>query len=718
MTIRGTVVLALVCALPACSDPGPRAEATFALVNITQMPEEKGANLLPAEPDVCTNPQTTCEDLTSLQLRIGAAYLAEDYQDGVGYIGESQVVFASPDCEIAAAEGGATEQPHLGKCSIDLGYESTSGDTITSQPRFIELARPTDQVLAELQPGRFGIRPGTYRFLSLDMASNAVSPPPSGTQDTVEPGSVMNIRFQSTGMDEPYELRDHSFTSVIEFPTPITIDADDEVEIEMQYNLARAIVVTPSGSVEGRCTPVQDGLIYCFDPAKLAIRPVVTINGVVAGAPPSGEIGWAVGMPGDVSIASVQRSADGGTVIGGSIGGPTDFGDGTVGPTTTLDGFVARYAPDGAFEWVRVYGSTDGQVAFRNLALDSSDGIHVAMSLAGSVDLGLGVMDAVNANDDVLLHLDPATGDTLRVDRILSADGAVQVAVDPSGDIIAAGTFTGSLTVGATTLTSAGQADLYVVRLNAATGDVIQAISQGAANSEYLGSLATSAAGVFVTGTFRNTTNVGGVTLSASDTKAHSFVAAYSATLAPAWGVRLATAGGDEILQSLAVNDAGEVAVTGKYYGSGFNFGGGTVASGGTNGNLFVVKLDPRGSHVFSRKFGVFSLVEQSAATAFDADGNVFVTGDINSGSTPTDLFGTGTVSTIERDVFIAKYGPTGTPLWARLNGDPADQYGSTVAGGEQMTFAGRFLGTTLTVDEGIALSADGASGFLVTMTP
>jgi PKD repeat protein len=103
----------------------------------------------------------------------------------------------------------------------------------------------------------------------------------------------------------------------------------------------------------------------------------------------------------------------------------------------------------------------------------------------------------------------------------------------------------------------------------------------------------------------------------------------------------------------------------------------GATASDGAVVTITVTSA-PGGTYTWSRQAGgtvqADSVVPYSTAT--DSAGNVVVTG-VMYGSVN---FGTGVLTSPGRgDLFVVKYSPTGTPLWANRYGDAADQFGTGV---------------------------------------
>ena len=90
-------------------------------------------------------------------------------------------------------------------------------------------------------------------------------------------------------------------------------------------------------------------------------------------------------------------------------------------------------------------------------------------------------------------------------------DVGTGVAVDGEGNVIAVGTFSGSLMVGGRTLTSAGEDDVFVVKLDGITGSVVWARRFGGFSYESGKGVRTDAANnIYVVGDFFNPVDFGG----------------------------------------------------------------------------------------------------------------------------------------------------------------------------------------------------------------
>lgn len=129
-----------------------------------------------------------------------------------------------------------------------------------------------------------------------------------------------------------------------------------------------------------------------------------------------------------------------------------------------------------------------------------------------------------------------------------------------------------------------------------------------------------------------------------------------------------------DVGRAVTVDGAGNVLVTGSFHDSA-DFGGGQLDSAGGD-DILVLKLDAGGGHVWSKGFGdAADQVGEDIAT--DASGNVLVTGSF-SGAVD---FGGGQLSGVGGvEVFVAKLDPSGAHVWSKRFGDAADQYGASIA--------------------------------------
>jgi hypothetical protein len=254
-------------------------------------------------------------------------------------------------------------------------------------------------------------------------------------------------------------------------------------------------------------------------------------------------------------------------------------------------------------------------------------------------------------------------GTTLWAERF--GDGADQqgngIAADAAGNVLVTGWVGGSANFGKENLTAAGAHDVFVAKLDP-SGAYIWAHLFGDANNQEGNSVALDAAGnVLVTGVVAGTIDFGQGPQSCPMGDC-IFVAKLGPTGAPLWG-KVFGQTGHGAGAAIAADGKGNVFVTGSVNGA-VDFGGGALVSAGGD-DIFVLALDPSGAFAWAKLFGDAS-GQKGSSVAVDAAGDLFVTGS----AAGTVNFGAGgLISEGATSIFVAKFDPTGAPLWSKLFG-------------------------------------------------
>ncbi len=246
------------------------------------------------------------------------------------------------------------------------------------------------------------------------------------------------------------------------------------------------------------------------------------------------------------------------------------------------------------------------------------------------------------------------------------------VKADAAGDVVICGRFQGTVDFGAGPLTSAGGWDAYVAKFDA-SGTCLWSLGFGDPDNQFANSVVFDSWGnVILSGYYLSNIDLGGGPLPSSGSY-DCFVAKYDAGGAHLWSRRYGDADG-EVFWGCAADAAGNIVLTGRYLAT-IDFGGGPLVSAGGL-DVFVVKLDPNGNHIWSNSYGDPDS-QYGNGVAVDAAGNVVITGYFHG----TVDFGSGPlVNTGYFDVFVAKYDAAGNGLWSRGIGDDDYQYGIHVA--------------------------------------
>lgn len=344
--------------------------------------------------------------------------------------------------------------------------------------------------------------------------------------------------------------------------------------------------------------------------------------------------------------------------------------------------------------WSRRMGGGEAESG-RAVAVAPDGSVYVSGIFRDQVNFGDGKVLAANGVDGFLARLDPS-GKTVWA-RGMGGEGddiADTVAIDPKGNAVVAGSFSKQLALGEDKMESKGSDDMFVAALDK-DGRRLWARRFGGPDSDGVDGIAVDRAGnIAVIGSYRSEMEVAKDDLFAQgDVDIALIMLAPDGT--PKWGRGWGAMGPDEG-RAVAFDKDGNLFVLVEFSRA-VDFGGGPLQSAG-NRDLGVIKLDPSGKHLWSRRFGA-QLDELAVSLAVDPAGSAVLTGSFD------DVldFGDGApLHTAGRsDVFVAKLGPDGATLWAQKLGNTdedigaavtADAYGNVYAAGwfwKSIDFAG-----------------------------
>ncbi|MBJ6108896.1 T9SS type A sorting domain-containing protein [Hymenobacter sp. BT523] len=245
----------------------------------------------------------------------------------------------------------------------------------------------------------------------------------------------------------------------------------------------------------------------------------------VARLNPNGQWTQAVRAGGPTDDIGYNLKVDGGNnvVVVGYFGGllPTVFGTATFGTTTltsagAYDIFVARLSPSGVWtQAVRAGGS--GSDYGQDLVVDPAGNAIVTGTFLGAPTFGSLTLNSAGSADAFVAKLSAAGTWTQAVQSGGSGyESSSSIALDAAGNVLIAGYFDNTSVFGSTTLISAGNADIFIARLNAA-GTWFQAVRAGGTGSDYSSLAEFDAAGnAVLIGDFRGTAVFGSISLTSA----------------------------------------------------------------------------------------------------------------------------------------------------------------------------------------------------------
>jgi hypothetical protein len=249
------------------------------------------------------------------------------------------------------------------------------------------------------------------------------------------------------------------------------------------------------------------------------------------------------------------------------------------------------------------------------------------------------------------------------------------VATDDSGNVYLTGYFQSEIDLGGGALKATGTGyDVYVAKFDG-KGSHVWSKSFPGAGDEIASSVAVDEAGnVYLTGNFDNTIDFGpGQMMSTGGTDV--YLAKLSGSNGSTlWANRYGDTG-NSTPRGLTIDGNGNMLLVG-YYTSGIKFGGGNLASTGGN-DIFVAKFNGSGVHQWSNRYGD-SNYQEAYGVAVDSSNNVIVAGRF-AGSVTFGSLATMTSAGIT-DAFVVKLNSSGVPQWSKRYGDGDQQSVAAVA--------------------------------------
>ncbi len=414
--------------------------------------------------------------------------------------------------------------------------------------------------------------------------------------------------------------------------------------------------------------------------------------------PPAGSLVWAKSAVGGYSDygASLAALSDGSVVVTGWFQAVATFGPGESNQTALIssggeDIFVARYGPDGKLAWATGAGGTthdygesiavlpDGSPVvtgefYGRAVFGPGESCETALTAAGLDD----VFVARYSPDGTLAWAKRAGG--------TDYDRAYGIAVLSDGSTLVTGQFRGTATFGPgeaseTTLPCAGVWDIFLARFNA-DGTLAWAKRAGGVDSDSAADVAAlTDDSSIVTGSFTGTATFGpgetSESILTSTGGTDVFVARYNADGTLAW-VKHAGGTASGWSSSVAVLPDGSAFVAGGFNGL-VTFGPGeanetTLPCAGIN-NIFLALYNADGTLRWASCAGGMGNDAANGVAAL-SDGSAVLTGYFDG----TSVFGpTILTSAGGKDIFMARFDPDGTPLWAERAGGPDDDEGGDV---------------------------------------
>ncbi|MEY2409442.1 MAG: large repetitive protein, partial [Verrucomicrobiota bacterium] len=220
---------------------------------------------------------------------------------------------------------------------------------------------------------------------------------------------------------------------------------------------------------------------------------------------------------------NLDLDAAGNVYAAGAFSGSVTFGSFTLNSAGGTDAFIVKIDRSGSVVWARRAGGAGNDTA-AGVAVDRMGNVHITGSFTGNADFG-GQTVIGGAAQRAFAAMFDRNGNLLWV-RPMGGTGTSRggrIASDAAGNSVVLGAFTGSASLGGTTLASAGGPDVFIAKFSA-SGTPLWTRRFGGPGIEQGTGLSLDPAGnALVTGSFQETAGFGAFSLS-SELETQTFI--------------------------------------------------------------------------------------------------------------------------------------------------------------------------------------------------
>lgn len=422
---------------------------------------------------------------------------------------------------------------------------------------------------------------------------------------------------------------------------------------------------------------------------------------------------WASGYGGLNSSDDKMRTVVdniGNIYIIGEFQGTKTFGSTTLTSISNRDVFVAKFSNTGVCQWaIKCSGPNFTSAKAGGIALDNNYNLYITGYFSQSLSVGVQSVTATGAEEIFIARLDNAGNCVwLKSAGFNFSDKANDIAFDGNNSIYVTGSFESFAFFDvSTSITSVnGTVDIFLAKYDL-SGHLTWVKSAGGnqPNDVALAVKVDNAGNPLISGYFSGVSTFGTLPTVTSLGFGDLFVAKYDAAGNAVWVTRAGGVGQDEG-KGLGLDAQNNVYVTGIFSD--------TIIVNGTqlndNGyvNCLFIKMNATGVIQYSKRIGGNGL-DLANDIAIEPGGHFYITGQYTGSATFGTLAnGNGTAPSLVSsppsnvEIFVAKYGGGGTPLWAFKIGNSGTDIGKSVAaiGSGKVLATGEFssqitMGTT-----------------------
>ncbi|MGZ4044402.1 MAG: SBBP repeat-containing protein [Bacteroidia bacterium] len=391
-------------------------------------------------------------------------------------------------------------------------------------------------------------------------------------------------------------------------------------------------------------------------------------------------------------------------------------GTATLSNNGDFDVFLTKYDASGNVIWCKGAGGSGMDYAY-SIAADPNGNVYITGWFTSST-IAFGTSTLTNAGVGAAIFLvkyDPA-GNVLWAQTApgSTAQNAYGVATDNNGNVYIAGEFQSpTIAFGTTTLTNAGGIvpyDCFIAKCDQ-NGNFLWAAGAGGTGIEIANSLAVDNAGnAYITGNFNSATLTFSNTTLINAGGGDIFLTKYNANGTVAWAT---SAGGvaDDAGNAVTIDNLGNIGLAGMYTSPVISFGTYTLSNAGNN-DIFIASYSSSGTALWANSFGG-NQSDEVFNMCTDSNGNFYIAGAFQSSSLS---IGSTTLNNAGNyDIVVAKFDPSGLPMWAISEGGSGYDYGYSLCnnGSPNLYISGYFSSSSIAFGTN-TLTSTGMSDFFI----
>lgn len=351
--------------------------------------------------------------------------------------------------------------------------------------------------------------------------------------------------------------------------------------------------------------------------------------------------------------------------------------------------YTSLTAQNENFEWGKSFRSR-GDATSRKTMTDDSGNIYLTGSFTDSISFGEFKLSSSGDQDVYLAKLNP-DGIAIWAKNFggNGADEGTALVKDQNNNIYLGGSFENIITIGNSTLTSSGSRDVFITKLSD-NGTVVWSKKGGGLYYDSLHDISLdSDSNIIITGNFLEHMTIGNVNLTSAGS--YDF---FVSKINPEGNVMWAKSyggQGEDLAKSLILDEQNNIYLTG-YIGGQTTFGNDTYTVKGIS-DIFILKINPSGNVIWSKQIGG-TAYDEGTKIIIDKNNQIFIAGYFAISAT----FGNQLlISAGLQDVFISKLDTDGNFIWTVKGGGTSMDIPYNISltpNGTQIFVSGAFTNT------------------------